>query len=432
MRKHPETWTVGKILASQGALNFAPPYQRPGGIWSKEKQQTLVDSVLNGFDIPKFYLHRLDSKEKFHYAIVDGKQRINCLIDFMDNKFSLGDGFSIDASLYEFEKEPAPVSGDFFSDFSNTWKEQFKAVNLDFVIIDESPDVEDVIEDLFGRLNGGVPLNVTEKRHALPGLMSKYVTKTTQHVFFVEHLPIPNTRYKHEEIAIKLIKMATLIAQDARPICAFPPSSLDKIVKDGKNISDLQIAPIEKNMKDILTSLCKVFDKKDPLLSTHSLIPGYVAFMLDVLKHYGHPQLVGKVQNFLNWFESERAGMGKFDEGEMDVDFKDYTEMAGMGTTSLRNMEGRVEILKKMFLRQNSDVQIKDKVREFTAEERFAIWFRAGKQCQFVKCQKPLPTLDMMEADHVLAWKNGGATALVNAQALCRTCNSSKGARVKS
>jgi hypothetical protein len=432
MRKHPETWTVGKIWASQGALNFEPPYQRPGGIWGKEKQQTLVDSILNGFDIPKFYLHRLSVNEKFHYAIVDGKQRINCLIDFMDNKFPLGDGFVIDPTLYEFEKEPAPKAGEYFSNFSSTWKELFKAMNLDFVVIDESPDVADVIEDLFGRLNGGVPLNVTEKRHALPGVMSKFVTKTTQHVFFTQHLPIPNTRYKHEDIAIKLIKMAILIAQDARPICAFPPSSLDKIVKDGKNISEIQLSTIEKNVKAILAGLCKVFDQKDPLLATHSLIPGYVAFLQDILKHYGHPHLDSKVRGFLHWFESERTLMGKLDEGEMDVDFKDYTEMAGMGTTSLRNMEGRVEILKKMFLRQNSDVQIRDKVREFNGEERFAIWFRSGKQCQNVACQKPLPTLDLMEADHVVAWKNGGATALVNAQALCRACNSSKGARVKS
>jgi hypothetical protein len=119
----------------------------------------------------------------------------------------------------------------------------------------------------------------------------------------------------------------------------------------------------------------------------------------------------------------------QLDEAESDPDFNEYTEMAGMGTTALRNMEVRVEILKKMFLRQNSDVQIKDKIREFTDEERFAIWYRAGKQCQNPECQKLLPSLDMMEADHVVAWKNGGETALVNAQALCGPCNSSKGAR---
>lgn len=431
MRKHPETWTVGKFWASQGTLNFEPPYQRPGGVWGREKQQTLIDSLLNGFDIPKFYLHRLSINEKFHHAIVDGKQRINCLIDFMDNKYPLAESFVVDSSLYDFVKDSAPKAGDFFSNFSSIWKEQFKAINLDVVIIDESPDVEDVIEDLFGRLNGGVPLNVTEKRHALPGVMSKYVSQTTKHAFFTQYLPIPNTRYKHEDIAIKLIKMATLIAQDARPICAFPPSGLDKIVKDGKNFSDVQMVPIRNNVDMILGRLCKVFDKKDALLATHSLIPGYVAFLHDILTHYGHPQLDRRVQTFLHWFEAERAVVGKLDEIEMDVDFKDYTDMAGMGTTSLRNIEGRVEILKKTFLRQNSDVAIRDKMREFTEEERFAIWFRAGKQCQNTECQKPLPTLDMMDADHVVAWKNGGATALVNAQALCRKCNSSKGARAK-
>jgi hypothetical protein len=431
MRKHPETWTVGKIWATQGNLNFAPPYQRPGGVWGRDKQQTLVDSVLNGFDIPKFYLHRLSQAERFHYAIVDGKQRINCLIDFMDNKFALAEAFEIDTALYEFEKDPAPKAGNYFSDFSANWKDQFKAINLDFVIIDENPEVEDIIEDLFGRLNGGVPLNVTEKRHALPGVMSKFVSTTTQHVFFTTYLPIPNTRYKHEEIAIKLIKMAMLLVQGARPICAFQSSNLDKIVKDGKNYSEVQMAPIQKKIEEILARLVKVFAKQDPLLKTFSLIPGYVAFVHDVLAHYGHAQLDSKVQSFLSWFENERVINSQLDEAESDPDFSEYTEMAGMGTTALRNMEVRVEILKKMFLRQNSDVQIKDKIREFTDEERFAIWYRAGKQCQNPKCQKPLPSLDMMEADHVVAWKNGGETALVNAQALCGPCNSSKGARAR-
>lgn len=431
MRKHPETWTVGKIWATQGNLNFEPPYQRPGGVWGREKEQTLVDSVLNGFDIPKFYLHRLSQAEKFHYAIVDGKQRINCLIDFMENKFPLAESFQIDNSLYEFERDPAPKPGDYFSDFTANWKDQFKAINLDFVIIDENPEVEDIIEDLFGRLNGGVPLNVTEKRHALPGVMSRFVSSTTQHVFFTKYLPVPNTRYKHEEIAIKLVKMSMLLVQGARPICGFPPSNLDKIVKDGKNYSDVQMAPIQKKVEEILAKLCKVFTKHDPLLKTFSLIPGYVAFIQDISAHYGDIHLDRKIHDFLNWFENERVLNAQVDELEMDSDLSEYTEMAGMGTTALRNMEVRVEILKKTFLRRNADIQIKDKVREFTFEERFAIWYRSGKQCQNSNCQKPLPSLDMMEADHVLAWRNGGATALANAQALCNPCNSSKGARAK-
>jgi hypothetical protein len=114
---------------------------------------------------------------------------------------------------------------------------------------------------------------------------------------------------------------------------------------------------------------------------------------------------------------------------EVDSDLAAYTELVGQGTTSLRNMEDRVEILTKFFLRQYSDVQIKDKVREFNPGERYAIWFRAGKRCQNSNCGRELPTLDLMAADHVQAWINGGATALANAQCLCITCNSAKGAR---
>jgi hypothetical protein len=430
MKKHPETWTVGKIWASQGAINFSPDYQRPGGIWATEKQQNFIDSILNGYDIPKMYLNGLGGNDKFHYAVIDGKQRMQCLLDFMESRFPLGSSFQIDQALYQHIKSPAPKANEFYKEFSEEWKEALKSINLDVVIIDDIEGIEDLVEDLFSRLNNGVPLNVTEKRHALPGVMSKYVHEVSQAAFFTEFLPIPNTRFKHEEIAIKIIKMAIISDHGARPVCDFKSSSLDKIVKNGRNYTVTQLEPIKKRVTAFLSLGTKLFEKNDSLLKSHSLIPGYLAFAHEITAHYGHPNLTQQLKKFFPWFENERVmnNQNQNDE-EMDSDLAAYTELVGQGTTSLRNMEDRVEILTKFFLRQYSDVQIKDKVREFNPGERYAIWFRAGKRCQNSSCGRELPTLDLMAADHVQAWINGGATALANAQCLCITCNSAKGAR---
>lgn len=432
MKKHPETWTVGKIWTNQGSINFSPDYQRPGGIWSAEKQQNFIDSILNGYDIPKMYLNALGSQDKFRYAVVDGKQRMQCLLDFMESRFPLGALFQSDQTLYQHIRAGEPKAGQYYRDFSEEWKEVFKSINLDVVIIDDVEGIEDLVEDLFSRLNNGVPLNVTEKRHALPGVMSKYVNEVSQSPFFSEFLPIPNTRFKHEEIAIKIIKMAIISDHGARPVCDFKSSSLDKIVKNGRNDTEIQLAPIRKRVTALLGLGTKLFDKGDSLLKSHSLIPGYLAFAQEVTTHYGHPNLSALLKRFFPWFENERVmnNQNQSDE-ELDSDLSAYTEMVGQGTTSLRNMEGRVEILTKFFLRENSDVQIKDRIREFSPEERYAIWFRAGKRCQNPLCGRELPTLDLMTADHVQAWANGGATALANAQCLCSSCNSAKGARAQ-
>ena len=37
-------------------IDFSPPYQRRGNIWSEFDKQFLIDSILNGFDVPKVYI----------------------------------------------------------------------------------------------------------------------------------------------------------------------------------------------------------------------------------------------------------------------------------------------------------------------------------------------------------------------------------------
>ena len=49
-----------------------------------DKRQLLIDSILNGYDVPKLDFHeffpaRLVDGKKFKYAIVDGKQRLETI-----------------------------------------------------------------------------------------------------------------------------------------------------------------------------------------------------------------------------------------------------------------------------------------------------------------------------------------------------------------
>ena len=43
------------LIQQKEYINFSPSYQRMGGIWNKRQKQMLIDSILNGFDIPKIY-----------------------------------------------------------------------------------------------------------------------------------------------------------------------------------------------------------------------------------------------------------------------------------------------------------------------------------------------------------------------------------------
>ncbi len=54
-------------------------------------------------------------------------------------------------------------------------KDHFQAYVLHFTVFDETPD--DVVDEMFLRLQNGVPLNSAEKRNAISGAMKDFIHK---------------------------------------------------------------------------------------------------------------------------------------------------------------------------------------------------------------------------------------------------------------
>ena len=95
-----QTRTLKWWNSRRESIDFEPPYQRKGRLWSDKDKSFLIDSILNGFDIPKLYLadfqygHSELNVNKLPYAIIDGKQRLEAVFDFFDNELVLDKSFS--------------------------------------------------------------------------------------------------------------------------------------------------------------------------------------------------------------------------------------------------------------------------------------------------------------------------------------------------
>jgi hypothetical protein len=101
--------TIGLLMVERNVINDSPPYQRESGIWSREKQQLFLDSLFNNYDVPKLYFHDLRGKHpKFKYAVIDGKQRLHAMWDFLDDKVRLADDFNVEQP--ENDKPPKGAS----------------------------------------------------------------------------------------------------------------------------------------------------------------------------------------------------------------------------------------------------------------------------------------------------------------------------------
>ena len=78
--------------------NFDPDYQRRGDVWNDNKKSFLIDTIFKNFPMPPIFLHQhIDSGSgKTVYEIIDGKQRLQSIVDFINNKIALPPNFSED------------------------------------------------------------------------------------------------------------------------------------------------------------------------------------------------------------------------------------------------------------------------------------------------------------------------------------------------
>ena len=75
-------------------MQLEPDYQRMSDIWTLDKRQRLIDTILNDFDVPKLYLHKFHEplkKSGKHTTTRSstGKQRLETMWAFIDGNISL-------------------------------------------------------------------------------------------------------------------------------------------------------------------------------------------------------------------------------------------------------------------------------------------------------------------------------------------------------
>jgi hypothetical protein len=131
-------------------------YQRSSQVWPPAARSFLIETILLGYSIPKFFLHQktdIRSRKSFK-EIVDGQQRSKAIKDFFDDKLRLSPTI-----------ETPELVGLTYSELPDEYQERFLNYSLavDLFVGATSQD----IREIFRRMNSyTVPLNPEEKRHA--------------------------------------------------------------------------------------------------------------------------------------------------------------------------------------------------------------------------------------------------------------------------
>ncbi|UZD21803.1 DUF262 domain-containing protein [Algoriphagus halophytocola] len=219
------TWKIKTLNARIDKIDPSPQYQRTS-VWSESKKKLLIDSVLRGYDVPKFYLRATPNSPFYDYEVTDGQQRIRAITEFMssgDDKFFLESAIIRGVNTKGLEYSNLGVLKDLFDDY-----------DLNIAIIEDSNQEE--IRSLFARLQMGSQLNQVELRHAMSSNLGSSILSIVESHPFFKKCKIPNTRFKHQDY---LDHVFTLIYNSGR--------------------SDLKAKNIEKTYRDLSDATSDIF-----------------------------------------------------------------------------------------------------------------------------------------------------------------------------
>ena len=167
-----------------------PDWQRQK-VWGRSRQQELIDSILRGWKLPKFYFLKTSSDEEQYevYEVVDGQQRLTSIFEFFDNNLSLSD------------ESAAQFGGPYYKDLPAKISDAFDDYDIQYDQIEDASD-EDV-KLFFQRLQNGLPLTSSEKLNSIDSKLRDFVKEMTKHPFLSD-IPVSDRRYGYFDILCKV------------------------------------------------------------------------------------------------------------------------------------------------------------------------------------------------------------------------------------
>lgn len=143
-------------------LDLDPPYQRRS-VWNQEFKDYFVDTVLLNYPAPALFIYEnIGADGRSVYHVVDGKQRLTTIFEFIQGEFPVGEGTAINQ-----------LKDKYFGSLDDTTKRGFWSYQ--FLVEYIPSDDEKIINGIFDRINRNVAkLTDQELRHAK--LNGKFIT----------------------------------------------------------------------------------------------------------------------------------------------------------------------------------------------------------------------------------------------------------------
>ena len=313
-----------------------PDWQR-GEVWDRPKKQQLIDSILRGWRLPKFYFLKV-SDDPEQYEVVDGQQRLTAIFDFFDNALPLSS-----AAVGEF-------GGPYDRDLSSSVSDRFDDFQIQYDIIEDGEERE--IKDFFQRLQQGLQLTTSERLNAVHSKLRDFAKNLAKHEFFQRKIVVADRRYAHFDIVTKM--------------AAIEIEGIDVGLRyeDLKQILETQAGFSSRSkVGQRLTTTCdflnRMFADRNALLKNRTVVQSLATFVSRVIAGGKAKGEEKRLLKFFEHFMSELSRQVELGETATDTDYVRFQRSVNANVRSGARIRHEV-LLRKLLIFDPSSFDLLD------------------------------------------------------------------------
>lgn len=273
-----------------------PEWQR-GEVWDDARKMALIDSVLRGWKLPKFYFLKLNEED---YEVVDGQQRLTAVYEFFANTLALS------------KESTETFGGPYYKDLKSKISDAFDDFEIEYDEIEDASEEE--LKEFFQRLQQGLPLTSSEKLNSVHSKLRDYCQKFARHDFFTQSISVPNTRLAHFDI---MAKIAAIEVEGIDTGLRF--DDLKRVFSSQKSFSSG--SAVAKRISAALDFLSKSFPLQDGQLKNRTIVQSLITFACRLIETKPKTDLSKEVRLFVTHFLEGLSKQVELGQSATDYDY---------------------------------------------------------------------------------------------------------------
>ena len=167
LEKASIVWSAKQLkgMVANGKIDFNHIVQR-SYVWERSRKSALIESMIIGYPIPPVFAKRIDDGTGKRggnvYYIMDGKQRLSTIKEYLNDEFALTDIELVSYMNDEIGEECViDISNKKFSELPEALQNYLHTITINVTYFDNLTKEEE--RELFKRLNAGKPLSTKSR-----------------------------------------------------------------------------------------------------------------------------------------------------------------------------------------------------------------------------------------------------------------------------